>query len=187
MSPLRLIALVKSFRTQNAGGGIRPQVTTVSIPYSMSRVQFEKSRQQGRESDQFAQRVFEPDFPATVSCFTIDVVVLRCACCGVAARAEQPFCRCLQTVISGGTAGLDPPSALLRCCCARVCTTIAVCRRLIQAVVDRRTAIHLVKVKGHSEHEGNEAADTCATWAQNGGANGEQNIARAMEHLRAHW
>jgi hypothetical protein len=186
MSPLRLIALVKSFRTQNAGGGIRPQVTTVSIPYwySMSRVQFEKSRQQGRESDQFAQRVFEPDFPATVSCFTIDVVVLRCACCGVAARAEQPFCRCLQTVISGGTAGLDPPSALLRCCCARVCTTIAVCRRLIQAVVDRRTAIHLVKVKGHSEHEGNEAADTCATWAQNGGANGEQNIARAMEH---HW
>ena len=29
-------------------------------------------------------------------------------------------------------------------------------------------------MKGHPDHEGNEAADTCATWAQNGGAKGEQ-------------
>ena len=56
--------------------------------------------------------------------------------------------------------------------------------RAEKAVVDRHTVIHWVKVKGHSEHAGNDAADRRATWAQNGGAKGEQNIARAMEHLR---
>ena len=65
-------------------------------------------------------------------------------------------------------------------------TTIAVCRRLIQAAADRHTRIKWVKVKGHSEHEGNDSADTCATWAQNGGSKGEQNIENMMGYIREH-
>ena len=57
-------------------------------------------------------------------------------------------------------------------------------RRLLQAVIERNTDVRWVKVKGHSDHEGNEAADTRATWAQNGGAKGESNISNLMAYLR---
>ena len=63
-------------------------------------------------------------------------------------------------------------------------TTIAVCRRLIQAATDRQTAIHWVKVKGHSGHDGNDAADTRAGWAQNGGTKDESNINNIMAYIR---
>ena len=63
-------------------------------------------------------------------------------------------------------------------------TVIAVCRRLIQAVTDRRVAMRWVKVKGHSGHEGNNAADDRATWAQNGGSQNESNINNVMAYLR---
>ena len=63
-------------------------------------------------------------------------------------------------------------------------TTIAVCRRLIQAATDRRAAVRWVKVKGHSGHEGNDAADTRANWAQNGGSKGESTINNVMAYIR---
>ena len=63
-------------------------------------------------------------------------------------------------------------------------TVIAVCRRLIQAVTDRRVEMRWVKVKGHSGHEGNNAADDRATWAQNGGSQNESNINNVMAYLR---
>ena len=65
-------------------------------------------------------------------------------------------------------------------------TVIAVCRRMLQAVTDRQVVTRWVKVKGHSGHEGNEAADTRATWAQNGGTKGESNISNLMAYLRQH-
>ena len=67
---------------------------------------------------------------------------------------------------------------------ARNATVIAVCRRLIQAVTDRNVIMHWVKVKGHSGHEGNNAADDRATWAQNGGSSNESNISNIMAYLR---
>ena len=63
-------------------------------------------------------------------------------------------------------------------------TAIAVCRRLIQAATDRRACLRWVKVKGHSDHEGNDAADTRANWAQNGGAKNESNISNVMAYIR---
>lgn len=63
-------------------------------------------------------------------------------------------------------------------------TVIAVCRRLVQAVTDRRGVMWWVKVKGHSGHEGNNAADDRATRAQNGGSKNESNISSVMAYLR---
>ena len=63
-------------------------------------------------------------------------------------------------------------------------TVIAVCRRMLQAVTDRQVVTRWIKVKGHSEHEGNDAADERATWAQNGGAKNESNINGIMAYLR---
>ena len=63
-------------------------------------------------------------------------------------------------------------------------TVIAVCRRWMHAVADRRTHIKRVKVKGHSEHAGNEVVDTRATSAQNGGAKGKQDIESIMGYIR---
>ena len=63
-------------------------------------------------------------------------------------------------------------------------TVIAVCRRLIQAVTDRRVVVRWVKVKGHSGHEGNDVADARATWAQNGGSQNESDINSGMAYLR---
>ena len=57
-------------------------------------------------------------------------------------------------------------------------------RRLLQAAIERHTDVRWVKVKGHSDHEGNDAADTRANWAQNGGAKGESNISNLMAYLR---
>ena len=65
-------------------------------------------------------------------------------------------------------------------------TVIAVCRRLVQAATDRRVALRWVKVKGHSDHAGNDAADQRATWAQNGGARNESNINDLMAYIRQH-
>ena len=57
---------------------------------------------------------------------------------------------------------------------------------ILQAVADRHTHVKWVKVKGHSEHEGNDKADECATWAQNGGAKNERDINSIMAYLREH-
>ena len=67
---------------------------------------------------------------------------------------------------------------------AKNATVIAVCRRLMQATTERGTDVRWVKVKGHSDHEGNDAADTWANWAQNGGTRGESNISNLMAYLR---
>ena len=65
-------------------------------------------------------------------------------------------------------------------------TVIAVCRRLMQAAMDRQVTLHWVKVKGHSGHAGNDAADQRANWAQNGGARNESNINDLMAYIRQH-
>ena len=63
-------------------------------------------------------------------------------------------------------------------------TAIAVCRRLLQAAADKRVLVQWVKVKGHSNEEGNEVADTLAGYAQKGGAMNEQDIDQVMDGLR---
>ena len=40
-----------------------------------------------------------------------------------------------------------------------------------------------MKVKGHSGDEGNDAADSAANWAQNGGSKGVQDIDAIMQLL----
>ena len=44
--------------------------------------------------------------------------------------------------------------------------------------------VHWVKVKGHSAHEGNGAADLCATWAINGGWSNIQPITTVMQAIK---
>ena len=66
-------------------------------------------------------------------------------------------------------------------------TVIAVCRRMLQAVTDRRVVTRWVKVKGHSGHEGNNAADDVATWGQNGGSKNVENMTECMDWLWPAW
>ena len=63
-------------------------------------------------------------------------------------------------------------------------TVIRVCRRLVQAAQESQLIVRWVKVKGHSEEEGNDAADEAANWAQNGGSKGEQDIETIIDYLR---
>ena len=68
----------------------------------------------------------------------------------------------------------------------RNATVVAVCRRLVQAAVERTIDIKWVKVKGHSDDAGNDAADRRANWAQDGGVKNEQDIDAMMTYLRDH-
>ena len=64
-------------------------------------------------------------------------------------------------------------------------TAIMVCRRTLQAAVDKRIRVWWVKVKGHRHEEGNDAAYRFAGYAQKGQAKNEQDIAMLMDTLRA--
>ena len=63
-------------------------------------------------------------------------------------------------------------------------TTIRVCRRLLRAATDRRLMVSWVKVKGHSEEKGNNMADSCAGYAQQGKTLNEQDIGLMMDYIR---
>ena len=63
-------------------------------------------------------------------------------------------------------------------------TTIRVCRRLLRAVADRRLLVSWVKVKGHSGETGNNMADSCAGFAQQGKTLNEQDIAHMLDYIR---
>ena len=52
-------------------------------------------------------------------------------------------------------------------------TAIVVCQRALQAAADKRVLVRWVKVKGHSNEEGNDIADKLADYAQKGGAQNE--------------
>ena len=58
------------------------------------------------------------------------------------------------------------------------------CRRMLQAAVDKRVLVQWVKVKGHSHEEGNDVADKLAGYAQKGGAMNEQDIDQVMNGLQ---
>ena len=62
-------------------------------------------------------------------------------------------------------------------------TAVVVCRRMLQAVADKRILVEWVKVKGHSHEEGNVMADKLVGYAQRGGAMNEQDIDRIMSGL----
>ena len=64
-------------------------------------------------------------------------------------------------------------------------TAIVVCQRMLQAAADKRVLVRWVKVKGHSNEEGNDMADKLADYAQKGGAQNEQDIAMMMAGLQA--
>jgi ribonuclease HI len=64
-------------------------------------------------------------------------------------------------------------------------TAIVVCQRTLQAAADKRVLVRWVKVKGHSNEEGNDMADKLADYAQKGGAQNEQDIAMMMAGLQA--
>ena len=59
------------------------------------------------------------------------------------------------------------------------------CQRTLQAAADKRVLVRWVKVKGHSNEEGNDMADKLADYAQKGGAQNEQDIAMMMARLQA--
>ena len=68
-------------------------------------------------------------------------------------------------------------------------TVVTLCRRLLQEAVDRGVKVIWVKVRGHSEEEGNDRADGAATAGQNGRKNGVLRLDRYITekcHL-GHW
>eukprot|EP01046_Picozoa_sp_COSAG06_P043625 COSAG06_NODE_5745_length_3295_cov_2.365770_4_plen_127_part_01 len=59
---------------------------------------------------------------------------------------------------------------------------IVVCQRMLRAVADKRVLVQWVRVKGHSNEEGNDMADKLAGYAQKGGAKNEHDdIAMIMD------
>ena len=48
-------------------------------------------------------------------------------------------------------------------------TVVRMIRRLIAEMPSYHIRVHWVKVRGHSNEHGNDAADKAATWGQNGG------------------
>ena len=63
-------------------------------------------------------------------------------------------------------------------------TAIRVCKRLLQAAAERRTQVAWVKVKGHSGEQGNNMADSCAGFAQQGKTLNEQDIAMMLDYVK---
>ena len=57
-------------------------------------------------------------------------------------------------------------------------------RLLIEAVSGRRTLVMWVKVKGHSGEKGNNMADSCAGFAQDGKVMNEQDIASMLDYIK---
>ena len=64
-------------------------------------------------------------------------------------------------------------------------TVVKMIRRLITEVSKYRIRIHWVKVRGHSNQDGNDKADKAATWGQNGGSKNVENMVECMEWLEA--
>lgn len=64
-------------------------------------------------------------------------------------------------------------------------TVVRMIRRLITEVSKYHIRIHWVKVRGHSNQEGNDKADKAATWGQNGGGKNVENMVECMEWLEA--
>ena len=54
----------------------------------------------------------------------------------------------------------------------------------MQAAMGRQVAFKWVKVKGHSDHEGNDMADKRAKWGQNSGAKNESDINNFMAYIQ---
>ena len=63
-------------------------------------------------------------------------------------------------------------------------TVVRMIRRLIAEMPNYRIRVHWVKVRGHSDHKGNDAADKAATWGQNGGSKNVENMMECMEWLK---
>lgn len=57
-------------------------------------------------------------------------------------------------------------------------------RRLIVELHTYKIKLHWVKVRGHSNQQGNDNADKAATWGQNGGTNME-DMTECIEWLEA--
>ncbi len=64
-------------------------------------------------------------------------------------------------------------------------TVVRMIRRLIAEVSKYHIRIHWVKVRGHSNQEGNDKADKAATWGQRGGRKNVENMVECMEWLEA--
>ena len=64
-------------------------------------------------------------------------------------------------------------------------TMVRMVRRLTQEATKEGIQMHWVKVRGHSKNVGNDAADTAATWGQNGGSKNVENLQECMEWLLA--
>ena len=55
---------------------------------------------------------------------------------------------------------------------------------MLQAAAERRTQVTWVKVKGHSGEHGNNMADSCAGFAQQGKVLNEQDIALMLDYIK---
>ena len=62
-------------------------------------------------------------------------------------------------------------------------TVVKMIRRLIAEMTKYHIRIHWVKVRGHSNEEGNDKADKAATWGQNGGSKNVEDMQECMAWL----
>jgi hypothetical protein len=102
----------------------------------------------------------------------------NCAECGY--EINNTFEACWMCEDPDYTPGAPTPTAAFWAPAATICRYSG----LDTPLKPRYPLAAITALQGHSEHEGNDAADERATWAQNGGAKNESNINGIMAYLR---
>ena len=67
--------------------------------------------------------------------------------------------------------------------CLYAPAAVSACRRLLEDVALANINVTWVSVRGHSKNNGNDQADTCATWGMNGSTKHVLEVAQYVNNI----